>query len=286
MNFKKLTLIGNFTWFNKISFIAFVAFFPFGVALQAASSTQVVVKPVEPFAFERNGKIVGYSVDLWNKISAEVGLENHFTTVTNIPDLLGSIHGGTGEVGVGAISITEEREKSIDFCHPFYDSGLQVLTNVKSGGGGGLSAFKVLFSGPIVEVVLVVLTAVIVVSNVLWLFERRINSESFPESYQKGRVESAWWSISTLISGGCENKAPVGLPGRLVAVTWMLGGIALTSFITATLSSAMTVSNFTGDVKSLAEAIMNTAGVAEFLFELEDASSIDSRLWNGPRIFL
>jgi ABC-type amino acid transport substrate-binding protein len=67
----------------------------------------------------------------------------------------------------------------------------------------------------------------------------------------RGVWESTWWSIATLISGGCENKAPVGVAGRLVAVVWMLGGIGLTSYITATLASAMTVNTLSAEVSGL-----------------------------------
>jgi ABC-type amino acid transport substrate-binding protein len=81
--------------------------------------------------------------------------------------------------------------------------------------------------------------------------ERKINPESFPEGYVRGVWESTWWSIATLISGGCENKAPVGVAGRLVAVVWMLGGIGLTSYITATLASAMTVNTLSAEVSGL-----------------------------------
>ena len=87
-------------------------------------------------------------------------------------------------------------------------------------------------------VIAVLLLALLVVSNVLWFFERKRNPECFPETYKHGLWEATWWSISTLISGGCENKAPLGVAGRLVAILWMLGGIGLTSYITATLASA------------------------------------------------
>ena len=37
---------------------------------------------------------------------------------------------GRADVAVGALSITEEREREFDFTHPFYESGLQILAPV------------------------------------------------------------------------------------------------------------------------------------------------------------
>ena len=53
---------------------------------------------------------------------------------------------------------------------------------------------------------------------------------------------------SVLITGGCENKAPQGVAGRLVAVIWMLTGILLVSILTASVTSAMTVRSLTSEI--------------------------------------
>jgi len=213
---------------------------------------RVVVKPAEPFAFEQDGVLTGYSVELWKKTAAEAGLVFETSVVQTVPELLESVKSGAADVGVGAISITPDREKLLDFSHPFFKSGLQVMARAQ-GEAGAFSAFRALFNRNVGEVVLVLLLAVFLVSHLLWMVERKINAESFPEGYVRGVWESTWWSIATLISGGCENKAPVGVAGRLVAVVWMLGGIGLTSYITATLASAMTVSTLTAEVSGLSD---------------------------------
>ncbi|CAK0778019.1 hypothetical protein CCP3SC1AL1_950001 [Gammaproteobacteria bacterium] len=79
-----------------------------------------------------------------------------------------------------------------------------------------------------------------------------LQSESFPDHPGTGIWEATWWSISTIISGGCENKAPIGVAGRLIAVVWMLGGIGLTSCITATLASAM-INTLVSDIHGISD---------------------------------
>lgn len=218
-----------------------------------AGPISVGVKPAEPFAFDKEGTLTGYSVEIWNKIAEECGFKPEFKIVSTVPELLAGVESGSFQVGVGAISITADRERNFDFSHPFFESGLQVMVVSNKKGGNGFGAFSALFSAQMLKVILIIFVAVFLVSNILWLVERRINSDSFPCGYRHGIGESIWWSVSTLISGGCENKAPVGIAGRLVAVTWMVGGIALTSFITATLASAMTVRNLEGDVNGLSD---------------------------------
>ncbi len=219
-------------------------------AAAAQGTLRVVVKPAMPFAFEENGEIKGFSVDLWEKVAVEAGLKFETKVVQTVPELLEAVKSGAADVGVGAISITPEREKVLDFSHPFFKSGLQVMARSK-GETGAFTAFRALLSKNVAVVCLVLLVAVLLVSHILWIVERRINPESFPEGYVRGVWESTWWSIATLISGGCENKAPVGVAGRLVAVVWMLGGIGLTSYITATLASAMTVNTLSAEISGL-----------------------------------
>jgi polar amino acid transport system substrate-binding protein len=221
-------------------------------AQTAPTPLRVVVKPAEPFAFEQGGVLMGYSVDLWKKVAADAGVTFETRVVDTVPELLDAVKNGSADVGVGAISITPDREAVLDFSHPFFKSGLQVMARSK-GEAGAFSAFRALWNRNVGEVVLVLLLAVFLISHILWIVERKINPESFPEGYVRGVWESTWWSIATLISGGCENKAPVGVAGRLVAVVWMLGGIGLTSYITATLASAMTVNTLTAEVSGLSD---------------------------------
>lgn len=179
------------------------------VSASAAEKVRVVVKPAEPFVFEENGVLKGYSVDLWKQVAAAAGLDYETRIVATVPELREAVQSGAADVGVGAISITPDREKLMDFSHPFFKSGLQVMARSK-GEAGAFSAFRALLNRNVAEVVIVLLLAVFLISHILWVVERKINPESFPEGYVRGVWESTWWSIATLISGGCENKAPVG----------------------------------------------------------------------------
>lgn len=220
-------------------------------AAPAAGELRVVIKPAKPFAFEENGQWKGYSVELWKAAAEQAGLRYTVTKVDTVPEALAALKEGRADVAVGALSITEERERQFDFTHPFYESGLQILAPVTQQSSI-LVAINGLLSAPVAGGAVGLVLALIVVSWLLWRLERNLNEESFPAE-GKGFGEAVWWSVNTLIAGGCENKAPVGWAGRSIAIVWMLGGIAFTSYITAVFTSTLTVNNLNSQVRGLAD---------------------------------
>ena len=180
-------------------------------------------------------------------MAKEAGLKYETTWVKTVPELIAALEAGKADVAVAAISITSEREKVIDFSQPYYESGLQILV----GPGGQSSAatlVNTLFTWDFARLLGMLALALFVSSNLLWWFERRNNEENFPRPYRHGVWESLWWTSSVLITGGCENKTPTGIGGRMVAVVWMLTGILLVSYITASVTSAMTIRSLTSGI--------------------------------------
>ncbi|HEX8310358.1 MAG TPA: transporter substrate-binding domain-containing protein [Chthoniobacteraceae bacterium] len=212
----------------------------------------VLVKPVKPFVFERAGALTGYSVELWRRIAQETNLAFDMKSVATVPELIKAVQDRQADVGVGALSITADREAVVDFSHSFFDSGLQILAPTQ-GGSSILGAFKKLFTPDNLKLFGALIIGLILISHLLWLVERQRNSESFPQGYVAGVWEATWWSICTGITGGCENKAPLGVIGRVVAIVWMLAGMALVATVTANLASTMTVENLESDIKSMAD---------------------------------
>lgn len=216
----------------------------------AASSMQVAVKPAKPFAFEEGGKWKGFSVDLWEAIARKNNWTYTWVPIDTVPKALSAVQTGQASLAVGALSITEEREKVLDFSQPFFESGLQIVAPAAAAGSIWM-ALEGLWSAPVVGGLSGLVLCLLLVSWLLWLFERKRNEESFPQPLGAGMKEAVWWSTNVLIAGGCENKAPEGTPGRLVAVLWMLGGIAFTSYITAVFTSTLTVSRLNSDIQGL-----------------------------------
>jgi len=222
----------------------------------AGKNLTVVTRKVTPFVFEKNGHLTGYSIELWERIVREARLpfdpDSGYKTVENVQQMLEELRGGGADAAVAAVSITSEREALVDFTYPFKESGLQILTRDQPGSSFGKIVGN-LFKGDIIWLLGGLLVVLLLNSHIIWFLERKKNAESFPEGYLAGIWEAVWWSVCTIITGGCENKAPLGVAGRLTAIVWMLAGAGLFTYITATITSAMTVETLNSDIRSVAD---------------------------------
>jgi polar amino acid transport system substrate-binding protein len=228
-------------------------------AAAPGGTLNVIIKPVKPFAYQENGEWVGFSVALWKRVAQDAGIKFQFSEAKTAKEAIDAVNQRKADVAVGALSVTAARAQIVDFSYPFYSSGLQILAQTK-GDNSAFAAFSGLIKPDTLKVVSVLLIALLANSHILWWLERRRNADSFPEGYVPGLIESTWWSVCTLISGGCENKAPIGIAGRLSAVVWMLAGIGLTAYITATLSATLTVNTLSSDIKGLGDLRTGTVG--------------------------
>src|SRR5436190_2724472 len=221
----------------------------------AQQTLRVVTKPVEPFSSTENGKLVGFSIDLWEAVAREAGFRFELRNVETVSQILESLKKRETDVAIAAISVTSERYAFMDFSQPYYDSGLQILvaTNAERGGNFATNLSGQFFNWNTFKVIGLVLLVMLLISHIVWWFERRHNAEMYPESYAPGVWESFWWTISMLCTGGCEAKGPSGVPARFVAILWMLASIVLIAYFTAAVTTEMTVKSLTGDISGPAD---------------------------------
>lgn len=79
--------------------------------------------PYPPFEFEEGGKYTGFDIDLMQEIANGLELEMSVKDVGFEGLQSGSaLAAGTCDIGASAMTITEEREKNLDFTEPYYDS--------------------------------------------------------------------------------------------------------------------------------------------------------------------
>ena len=108
----------------------------------AAISTLAAQKPLivgmelsyPPFeTFDEQGKPSGVSVDLANALGKYLGRE---VKIENIPfiGLIPSLKTGKIDLILSSMSVTPEREKTIDFSDPYLSTGLCLLINIKTSG--------------------------------------------------------------------------------------------------------------------------------------------------------
>ncbi len=81
-----------------------------------------------PFEFydADNGKTVGFDIDLLDAIAKHMGRKLEVVSM-GFDAIIPSLLTNTTDVGVAAITITEERAKRLQFSSPYYESGLSTL---------------------------------------------------------------------------------------------------------------------------------------------------------------
>lgn len=236
--------------FLPLFIFALIGFLPEMPAQTPAARLRVATRNLEPFSFDKDGRRVGFAAELWDQLARESGLEYDVQVVNSAQEIIDAVKNKTADIGVGAISVTSKREEVIDFTQPFYESGLQVLT---AGGGGSFADNIVqmitnLFSLELIGMFLLLMTTMFIISHLVWRYEHKVNSDQWPEDYKSGIWESFWWTLSTLLVGGADNKGPVGVGGRIVAIVWMLLSIVLVSLLTASFTTTLTINTLKGDI--------------------------------------
>ena len=200
-----------------------------------------------PFAMQDStGRWVGITHDLWQAAAERVGVRYELRELS-LEGLLAGVADGTLDAAVGALTVTPDRERQIDFTHPFHVSGLGIA--VRPGGGSGwLAVARRFLSREFVGLVGVLVALLFTAGLLVWLFERRRNTEQFGGPTARGLGTSMWWSAVTMTTVGYGDVAPRTLGGRLVALVWMFSSIVLVSGFTAAITSALTVGALQGPV--------------------------------------
>ena len=119
--------------------IAAVAVLLLGPTSRVHATTPASVPPqlvvaanvYEPFAFLRDGHLVGFDVDLVNLIASLNGWDVRYETTT-FPDELQRVENGTVDLGIGSIFWTSDRASHFAFTSSYLNSGLVLVTLANS----------------------------------------------------------------------------------------------------------------------------------------------------------
>ncbi len=215
----------------------------------ATAKLRVGTKDFPPFVFIHNSaqKPTGYSIDLWRKISNRLGQEDvELVVIPTIDGLLEAVETQELDLAIAGISITAQREETLNFSHSFYETGLQILV-LETNNNPVTLFFSYTFSWNNIRAIGTLFGIALISAHLLWFFERRVNPEMFPHTYLKGIWEAFWWSLVTATTVGYGDKSPKGFVGRLVAISWMLGAV----FVLAHFTAAVTAHRLESQISSV-----------------------------------
>jgi ABC-type amino acid transport substrate-binding protein len=210
---------------------------------------RVVTGQAVPFVIVQDGKLTGFSIDLWNALAQRLDVKFSLTTLgpQSQSEQLKAVQHNDADVAISAITMTAERERLVDFSTAYFDSGLQIIVPVRNE----TPAFSVLTSllSPTTGLILIAAFALFVLlANVLWLVERRSNP-LFQRGYLRGIAEGLWGVTLIIATGEHGDRDTSGAGKRLtVALMWLLGVVLVAQF-TATITAALTVERLTSDIR-------------------------------------
>lgn len=98
----------------------------------------IVNNELKPFGYIKNGKLVGYDVEILTLFAEEYGYRLDITSVP-FQSLLAGVSGGAYQLGISGLTITEERKETFDFSDTYHNED---IIYVVAGDEDGLNVFQ------------------------------------------------------------------------------------------------------------------------------------------------
>ena len=221
------------------------------------------------------GVFDGVSVDLWRRVAEELGRRYHLTAVPQMDAILSGLEQGRYDAAIGAITITPDRAARVDFSYPAHRSGVAVATRRENGPLSALKAYG-LVAVELSSLFVIMVALLLLMGVAMWFVERpRAAAAREAESSVLTLRDGIYWAVVTMTTVGYGDKTPKTPVGRIVAIVWMLGSVALVSLLSASLVSRLTAERVEssiaiqeGDLAGMQLAAVTYSSGAEFLESL------------------
>jgi polar amino acid transport system substrate-binding protein len=211
---------------------------------------KIATRVLPPFVTEENGQLSGFSIDLWNKVAEEMKVKSEFQKTETVKDILDTVKSGKADVGVGAISVTAQREREMDFSQPIFDSGLQILARSQGAQGSIWRTLGQIFNPALLHLFGIMLIIILIPGHIVWLVERNHKGGFLENSaYFPGIFKTFWWAAATLATQA--EEMPKGPLGRITAVIWMFISVVFIAYFTATVTTSLTVEQLQTSIKGV-----------------------------------
>lgn len=213
-----------------------------------ATAQTINVSTIErpPFVMQNDGEYSGFSIDLWDALAQEIGVETQYMLTDSFTEMLSAVSDGSADAAISNISITSAREEVIDFSQPIFDAGLQIL--IPAGGSNSiLSAF---ITWEMAAWIVIGGLVLFFAATMMWFFERR-SQPYFEGTYREGIWPSFWWALNIVVNGGFEERVPKSWPGRIFAVGLVISSLFVVSLFVAKITTTMTVGALQSDIQSI-----------------------------------
>lgn len=207
---------------------------------------RIATKPLEPFVIVEGEVPRGFSIDLWSEVARRLDLDYEWVMYDTVSEILQAVIDGEADVAIAGISMTSERELQVDFTHPFYDAGLQIM--VPASQPSFIQGVIRQFTSPgLVAFFVIGLVAAFVMTNIVYFTERR-HDPDFQNGYLRGLWEGLWWMMSMVVSGEHPESGTHKTYRRLMTIAFWLIGLFLIVQFEANVTADTTINKLAGDI--------------------------------------
>ncbi len=204
-----------------------------------SSKLRVGVAGEPPNVMSSNDQsVTGIAVEIWKELATALDLDYELVYQDSVSKALKTLAAEEIDVAIGSISITDERISRFDFTQPI-QAPLTII--VPSQRPTLWSVIKPFLGWAFLSSVALISLCLFIVGNLLWLAERRENSEQFPKSYLKGFSEGMWCALATFSTVGYGDRYPITRNGRIISGAWMLISLAAVTTLTAGIATTLAV---------------------------------------------
>jgi ABC-type amino acid transport substrate-binding protein len=205
-----------------------------------APPLRIAVYDVPPYGSANpDGSISGISVDLWRRIAERLQRQFKLIPIPEMEMILSGLEQDKFDAAIGAITITPEREKRVDFSYPAHRSGVAVALRKEKGPLSALKSYAAATSelGPLI---LGSLAMLVLIGIAMWYIESRHPAAHGSESSVVTLRDGLYWAIVTMTTVGYGDKTPKSTSGRVIAISWMFASLVWVSLLSTSLVARLT----------------------------------------------
>jgi len=243
---------------RRIFFVAILFFFPYSL-FSFNDTLKIVIAGSPPFVIDTviNGQktSTGISVDIWKSIAKELNIQYTLTRGKTVGASIDSVFSGAFDVLIGPITVNASRAEKVNFLQPYSRGKMGIMTHIRESSF--LDFIAPLYSKTFAIGIGILLGLLFLVGNMIWIAERKVNSDCFPKNYFRGVLNGMWFSIVTFSTVGYGDLVVKSHFGRVLSGFWIVCSMIIASSLTATIATAFTLNQLKNSAIESASDLLN-----------------------------